>query len=123
MPMCAVDDPAHSNFILPAVHRSGRLALAVSTGGASPALASRIRDELAAHYGPEYAALADLLGEMRPAVTAALAGHEARGEFWKRALDAGLLEEFRAGGKRAARKRLRQLLEDYTTFTKSQGLR
>ena len=50
----AVDDPAHCDFILPAVHRQGDLVIAVSTGGAAPALGVRIKQRLAEEYGPEY---------------------------------------------------------------------
>ena len=46
-----VDVPPLCNFILPAIVRTGPLAIAISTAGASPALAKRIRDEIAEEYG------------------------------------------------------------------------
>jgi precorrin-2 dehydrogenase len=48
------DDPAASDFSLPAILRRGALTIAVSTGGASPALAVGLRDALAALIGPEW---------------------------------------------------------------------
>lgn len=42
----SADDPDNCSFILPAIGRRGRVAVAVSTGGSSPALAGRIRDEI-----------------------------------------------------------------------------
>jgi len=60
-----VDVPPLCNFILPAIIRSGPLAIAISTAGASPALAKRIRDEIAEEYGEPYARLAILLNEVR----------------------------------------------------------
>ncbi len=60
------DAPDICNFILPAVHRTGSVAIAVSTSGASPALAQRIRDELAARYQDAVARLADMLLHLRP---------------------------------------------------------
>ena len=53
-----VDTPDLCSFILPAVYRRDPIALAVSTGGASPALAKRLRDELGARIGDEHVALA-----------------------------------------------------------------
>jgi precorrin-2 dehydrogenase len=61
-----VDTPDLCTFILPAVHRRGPIALAVSTGGASPALAKRLRDELGARIGEEHVALARRLRDLRP---------------------------------------------------------
>jgi siroheme synthase-like protein len=65
--LCNVADvPELCSFILPAVHREGPIAVAVSTGGASPALAKRIRDRVAGIVGPEHAELAEELARLRP---------------------------------------------------------
>ena len=61
----AVDDVAHCHFAVPSVVRRGELLLAVSTGGRAPALAKRLRRRLTAELGWEYAALVDVLGEVR----------------------------------------------------------
>jgi precorrin-2 dehydrogenase/sirohydrochlorin ferrochelatase len=45
--------------------RSGDLQITVSTGGKSPALARRIRDDLACQFGPEFAEVVELLGKLR----------------------------------------------------------
>src|SRR5687767_7973875 len=60
-----VDVPPLCNFILPAIVRTGPLAIAISTAGASPALAKRIKREIADKYGEPYARLAELLNEAR----------------------------------------------------------
>jgi precorrin-2 dehydrogenase/sirohydrochlorin ferrochelatase len=59
------DDPAASAVLLPSVVRRGKLVLAVSTEGASPAAARRIRGELERQYGPEYETWLDWLAEAR----------------------------------------------------------
>jgi precorrin-2 dehydrogenase / sirohydrochlorin ferrochelatase len=59
-------DGAHpGNVSLPAVHRDGAVTVAVSTSGASPALAVWLRSRIAGSLGPGVAALADLASEAR----------------------------------------------------------
>ena len=60
-----VDVPPLCNFILPAIVRSGSLAIAISTAGASPALAKRMAREISEQFGEPYARLAELLAEVR----------------------------------------------------------
>ena len=66
-------DPQTGDCFLPAVVRRGGLAVAVSTGGASPALARRIRERLEAEFDDAFAAWIGLLDELRPVVLAAVA--------------------------------------------------
>jgi precorrin-2 dehydrogenase/sirohydrochlorin ferrochelatase len=61
----AVDDPEHCDFYYGAVVRRGQLQVAISTEGQSPALAQRIRRELEAQFGPEYAGWVEELGRIR----------------------------------------------------------
>ena len=71
--LCNVVDVTHlCNFILPSIVRHGDLAIAVSTGGASPAMARRIRIALAQCYGDEYAVALELLGSLREELKATL---------------------------------------------------
>jgi precorrin-2 dehydrogenase/sirohydrochlorin ferrochelatase len=82
--LCNVADaPGLCNFILPAVHREGPIAVAVSTGGASPALAKRIRSDVAAIVTPEHAALARRLEELRPWVKEHYRSYEERRDFFE----------------------------------------
>ncbi len=60
-----VNVPPLCNFIVPSIVRRGELALAISTGGASPVVAKHIRRELEEAYGPEWEALVNLLREAR----------------------------------------------------------
>ena len=60
-----VDVPPLCNFILPAIVRTGPLAIAISTAGASPALAKRMKREIAETYGEPYARLAVILNDHR----------------------------------------------------------
>lgn len=60
-----VDAPRLSSFIVPSVVRRGNLQVAISTGGRSPALAKRLREELERSFPPEYASLVRLAGQVR----------------------------------------------------------
>ena len=59
-----VDRPALCTFTVPATLRRGDLTIAIATEGRCPALAGILREELAERYGPEYAELAGLFGEV-----------------------------------------------------------
>jgi precorrin-2 dehydrogenase/sirohydrochlorin ferrochelatase len=60
-----VDRPELCDFIVPAQVRRGDLVVAVSTGGAAPALAKRLRERLEKEFGPEYATYLAVLREVR----------------------------------------------------------
>jgi precorrin-2 dehydrogenase / sirohydrochlorin ferrochelatase len=82
--LCNVADvPDLCNFILPAVTRRGRLVVAISTMGASPALAKRMRDEVAGLFGEHHARFAELLEEVRPWAKANLATYQERRLFFE----------------------------------------
>jgi precorrin-2 dehydrogenase len=78
-----VDVPPLCNFILPAILRAGPLAIAISTAGASPALAKRMKREVAAAFGEPYARLAVLLNESRGWAKANLPTYQDRKEFFE----------------------------------------
>jgi siroheme synthase-like protein len=78
-----VDVPPLCNFILPAIVRSGPLAIAISTAGASPALAKRMKREIAEQFGEHYARLAVLLNDARGWAKATLPTYQERKEFFE----------------------------------------
>lgn len=65
IPVNIVDDPKRCDFILPALVQKGDLAIAIGTGGKSPALARHLREELEAKYGREYEIFLNILGALR----------------------------------------------------------
>jgi siroheme synthase-like protein len=82
-----VDQPDLCTFILPAVHRNGPIAVAISTGGASPALAQRMRDEIAERYGDRHAELARKLRALRPEAKERFATYQERKAYFQRLVD------------------------------------
>lgn len=63
--LCCVDQPAYSNFTNVAFGRCGPLAYGIASGGAAPALAKRVREDLARGLGPELADFAEHLADLR----------------------------------------------------------
>jgi siroheme synthase-like protein len=82
----SADDLDNCAFLLPAVHRDGPVTVAVSTAGASPALAQWLRTRVAEAIGPEVGVLAGLLDEARAAVKAS--GRSTEDLDWPVALEA-----------------------------------
>jgi siroheme synthase-like protein len=78
-----VDVPPLCNFILPAIVRTGPLAIAISTAGASPALAKRIKTQVAEEYGEPYARLAVMLNEVRGWAKGTLPTYQDRKAFFE----------------------------------------
>lgn len=78
-----VDVPSLCNFILPAIVRTGPLAIAISTAGASPALAKRMKREVAAMFGDAYAELAEILNDARGWAKATLPTYQDRKAFFE----------------------------------------
>ena len=107
-----VDDPARCNFIVPAVVRRGEVTVTVSTGGASPALARRLREQLENLIGPEVGALAGLLAELRPEFQARFPDDDRRTEVAFRLVDSNLADVIRRQGLDAARLRAQEMLAE-----------
>jgi precorrin-2 dehydrogenase / sirohydrochlorin ferrochelatase len=78
-----VDVPPLCNFILPAIVRMSPLAIAISTAGASPALAKRMKREIEAQFGEPYARLAVLLNEVRGWAKGTLPTYQDRKDFFE----------------------------------------
>ena len=97
-----VDVPSLCNFILPAIVRSGPLAIAISTAGASPALAKRIKREITEGFGEPYARLAVILNDARVWAKGNLPTYQDRKEFFEGIVngDPDPVELVRAGRER-----------------------
>lgn len=83
-----VDQPALCSFIFPSVVRRGKLTVAISTGGMSPALARRLRLDIQKRYGRNYAALLKAIAPVRREVVKKVAGIGERKRLFEKALAA-----------------------------------
>lgn len=82
-----IDDVTHSDWAAPAIVRRGDLILAISTGGRSPSLARRLREELEVAFGPEWEDAMELLGELREDSLRLYPDSDERARRWRSALD------------------------------------
>jgi siroheme synthase-like protein len=104
----SADDPASCSFILPAVARQGPLAVAISTSGYSPALASWLKAHVVEHLGPEVAELAEILADLRSQLKQE--GKSTEEVDWRRGLDWDMLDLIRTGRRAEAKERLEACL-------------
>jgi precorrin-2 dehydrogenase / sirohydrochlorin ferrochelatase len=95
-----MDDPEHCDFAAPAIVRRGDLAIAISTGGRSPALARRLREELEERFGSEWKEILDVVGDVREETLGQLPDLRERISRWQDALDVGELEQLVKEGRR-----------------------
>ena len=107
----SASEPFAGDFRLPAVWRDGDVTLTVSTAGASPALASSLRDRAAAALGPSAAGLAALFAEFRPLVLARLSDSFSRRRILSDWADPRWLSLYDTAGPDAVRAALLRALE------------
>jgi len=105
-----VDQPDLCTFIVPAQVRRGELTLAISTGGASPALARKLREELELHFGPEYGPYLALLQAVRSQLLAVRRGNPDNAVLFHRLVDSPLREALGRGDMQEVRQILREIL-------------
>ncbi|MDI6703897.1 MAG: bifunctional precorrin-2 dehydrogenase/sirohydrochlorin ferrochelatase [bacterium] len=107
-----VDSPDLSNFLVPASLRRGKLIIGISTSGASPALAKKIRKDLEDIYGEEYATFVDLLGNLRPKVFSRYKEEEERRLLWKRLVESDIPKLIKNGKDTEWKKRIEELISE-----------
>jgi len=77
--VCDASKPERGDFAMSAIVQIGDLTFAVDTGGAAPAFAKRLADELRSHFGESYAAAVKTLERMREYVKSEVPKHERAG--------------------------------------------
>ncbi len=90
------DSPSASTFLVPAVLTRGDLVIAVSTGGDSPALARKIKEDLESLFGEEYAEMLTVLERIRERAKREVADPGRRRALFERAVKANLLSLIRS---------------------------
>ncbi|MFQ5862080.1 MAG: bifunctional precorrin-2 dehydrogenase/sirohydrochlorin ferrochelatase [Candidatus Brocadiales bacterium] len=107
-----VDQPELCNFIVPSVVNRGELQISISTGGASPAFARRVRQELENHFGPEYGDFIGLLSKLRPEVRSRIANKAKRQKVMERLSSPDMLNMIRTNGTKETEKEMRRIITE-----------
>ncbi len=110
-----VDQPELCNFIVPSVVSRGDLQISISTGGASPALARRIRQELESLFGPEYSDLTQLLSKLRPLVISSVKDEEKRRQVFELLSSPTMLMVIAKSGLKRAEEEMRKIINNFTS--------
>lgn len=105
-----IDAPEDGGFIVPAHFAVDDLLIALSTGGASPALAKRLRMELQEFVGTRFTGIIRLMARLRPMALALgrETGHNTA--LFRAIVASGLMDALQAGNKEQAEALLTQLL-------------
>ena len=82
-----VDNPSLCNFIVPSVVKRGLLTIAISTGGASPAMAKAIRREIEELYGTEFSQYLRVIKKVRARAMKEIPNKEERERFLKKLVE------------------------------------
>ncbi|MCE2565064.1 siroheme synthase CysG [Komagataeibacter sp. FNDCF1] len=117
IPACAVDDPQPSSFITPAQVHRGLVRIAISTGGAAPVLARRLREQVESSIPEGTGALAVFMQRQREHVGAACPDISRRRQVWETFLDGTGAQAARTGDTTRAR----AILDDIIARTATRG--
>ncbi len=121
IPCNIADVPDLCTFIVPAVITQGDLMIAVSTGGSSPALARRIREDLEKSFGPEYASLTRLMAEIRKQVLSTGSSSDENKRLFLELVNSEILSALRDNDRKRALGILKGILPE--TFNLEEALR
>jgi uroporphyrin-III C-methyltransferase/precorrin-2 dehydrogenase/sirohydrochlorin ferrochelatase len=110
VPVNVMDSPDLSSFIVPAIVERDPVVIGISTGGASPVLARRIRERIESALPARLGALAEFAERFRAAVKATLPDAGKRLRFWDRFFDSAVASAVLAGDERIAREKMLALV-------------
>ena len=122
VPVNVVDRPKLSSFIMPAIVDRSPITIAISTGGAAPALARRLRAEIERAMPAAIGRLARFAEIFRVQVRRTLDQPRARRRFWDKVFEGRIGELALAGDEIGARRELIKLLDGARTETATAGM-
>lgn len=110
-----VDAPELCDFTVPSHIVRGDLLITVSTGGKSPALTKRLREELEVLYGPHYGYFLEIVSRAREEIKERVALSREREEFWRQTIDTDMIALLRKGKITEVEERLKHAISRIRT--------
>lgn len=105
-----MDDVPYCNFIAGSVVRRGPLVIAISTGGAAPVLAVRLRQQFEAQFGPEYGEFLEMMSDLRPAMVQRFPSFSERRARYYALVDSDILALLQQDAPEEADRQLKEIL-------------
>lgn len=90
-----MDDIPHANFAFGSIVKQGSLTISISTGGAAPALAVRLRQRFEREFGPEYGIFLEFMQKLRKPMVKYHPEFESRKKLWYELIDSEVISIFR----------------------------
>ena len=110
VPVNVVDNPKQSTFVVPAIVDRGPIVIGITSGGAAPLLARRVRAQIEAMLPARLGDLARFAGQFRGAVKAVIADARLRRRFWDRFFGGPLAQMVLSGRDRSSREAMLALV-------------
>jgi precorrin-2 dehydrogenase/sirohydrochlorin ferrochelatase len=108
----AAQEQGERDFMNMASVQRGEITVAISLGGASPALVAHLQHRIDSVIGPEYERLSAWMAEARPQVQAAIESQPERAALWRRVIESSILDTLRQGDETAARQLFDQIIHE-----------
>ena len=111
-PVNAVGEPVESDFMNMATVQRGEITIAISLGGASPALAAHLQRQIEQVIGDEYVTLSTWIAKARPLVQGGVNLQPERAAVWRRVLESSILDTLRQGDTTSAQQLFDQIIRE-----------
>lgn len=105
-----MDDIPHCNFTFGSLIKRGPLTLSISTSGAAPTLAVRLRQKFEKEFGSEYELFLEMMQALRDPMKEIYHDFDTRKELWYKVTDSEVLELFRENRTEEAYRKTREIV-------------
>lgn len=105
-----MDDIPHANFSFGSIVKRGPLTISISTSGAAPTLAVRLRERFEQEFGKEYEFFLTLMQKLRDPMSRHILDFDKRKSLWYQIVDSDVIDMFRKGKEEQALEKIREIV-------------